>query len=167
MEKMLKSMEEARNAIPEVVRKKLNFMWEHAQKTDGQAVDTKLIAIGIVSDRLNTAISKELGKKVKAEIQYIRFKDVRHFDDVHGVGKENDPNQIPVTKEAFMLLPNVLKNFDEVKKGSETVGRESVKITKHYSDGRIVIANAVLDGGDLTITDMFIKKPAAVSPRNA
>jgi hypothetical protein len=31
--------------------------------------------------------------------------------------------QIPVTKETFMLLPDVLKNFDEVEKGSITVDR--------------------------------------------
>jgi hypothetical protein len=114
--KPLRSMEEARSYISEDTRKKLGLMWEHAQETEYQPVDTKLIPIGRVVENLNKEISRALEMEVKAEKQYIRFKDVRHFDKVHGVSRENDPMQIPVTKETFMLLPDVLKNFDEVEK---------------------------------------------------
>ncbi|GBU25991.1 hypothetical protein R83H12_02666 [Fibrobacteria bacterium R8-3-H12] len=85
---------------------------------------------------------------------------MRHIDEIHGIGNEAKPEQIPVTKEMFMLLRDVLKNFDEVAKGTPTAGRDSVKITKRYLDGRIVIANAILLKGDLAITMMLAKKPA-------
>jgi hypothetical protein len=159
---MLKSMESARNDISENARRKLDKLWELAKTTDGMLKDRDLIRIGLVSDRLNKAMSEALGMEVKAEIQYIRLKDVRHIDEVHGVGNEKDSAQIPVTKDMFMLMPDVLKNFSKVEKGSITIDRPSVKITKHYSDGRIIIADAVLEDGNLNITSMLAKKPTAI-----
>ncbi len=161
------SMNEARATVPENTRNRLGNIWDVAQKTEGKEADRKLISIGKVSNRLNKEASKVLGKEVKAAGQYIRLKDVRHIDERHGVGKETDPKQIPVTKETFTLIPDVLENFDEIQKGSETANRDSVKLTKHYSDGRVIIADAVLEDGNLTITSMFIKSPATVRPKNA
>jgi hypothetical protein len=147
-----KSMEEAENDVPKSTRERLG---------------KKLIPIGDVSIKLNKEISKVLAKEINAKKQNIRLKDVKHIDEVHGVGRENNPSQIPVTKDMFMLVPDVLENFDDVKKGSETVGRESVRVSKNYSDGKAIIANAVLEDGNLSITSMYVKSPTAVRPRAA
>jgi len=165
--KNLPSMEEARAAIPENKRRYFERMWDRAAETEGAKIDRVRMAIGKVNSRLNKEASDVLGKKINAEKQYIRLKDVRHIDEIHGIGKEKDPAQIPVTKEAFILVTDVLENFDEIRKGSETAGRDSVKLTRHYSDGKVVIADAVLEDGNFIITSMFIKRPAAVRPKNA
>jgi hypothetical protein len=162
IKKPLRAMEEAKNYVSEDMRKKLALMWERAHKTEYQPIDTKLVAIGRVSDNLNKEASRVLRKEIKAQKQHIRLKDVRHIDEQHGVGNEKTPTQIPVTKDIFMLIPDVLENFDEVKKGSETVGRDSIRITKNYSDGKIIIADAVLEDGNLTITSMYVKSPTTV-----
>jgi hypothetical protein len=161
----LKSMEEAKNDVPEETRKRLGRIWDYALKQEEPS--TKPVSIGIVSDRLNKAMFKTLGKEVNAKNQCIRLKDVKHIDETHGFGKEKNLAQIPVTKDIFMLIPNVLENFDTVEKGSESVGRKSVKITKHYSDSRVIVADVILEDRNLNITTMYVKSPTAVSPRNA
>jgi hypothetical protein len=157
-----KSMEEAKNGISENVRNRLGKIWDYALKQEEPSI--KPITIGLVNERLNKAISKTLGKEIKAEKQYIRLKDVRHIYEAHGAGKENNPAQIPVTKDIFILIPDVLENFDTIERGSESVGRESVKITKHYSDGRVVVADVILEDGNLNITTIYVKKPYSGKP---
>jgi hypothetical protein len=52
--------------------------------------------------------------------QVITIKRAWHTNKRHGIGKEKYPNQIPVTKETFMLIPDVLKTFDTVERGMDT-----------------------------------------------
>jgi hypothetical protein len=167
-----KSMEEAKNAIPKGVRKRLGFIWDKAlsKTTERTIADTKPIPIGNVSIKLNRAISKTLGKDVNAKKQNITLWQTRHIDKRHGVGKEKYPDQREVTKEIFMLILDVLENFDTVEKGKGTWINEvkpSILISKHYSDGTIIVANAIIDKNTLWIKTMVVKKPTEVSPRAA
>jgi len=144
---------------------RLGEIWDMAQKTEGMEIDRKPIPIGKVSGKLNKEISRVLRKKVKAKNQYITLERARHINERHGVGNEKDSGQIPITKKIFMLIPDVLENFDIVEKGSITFDLPSVKIAKHYSDGTVVVADAVI-GKNLTIKTMWAKKPDTVRPRD-
>jgi hypothetical protein len=174
--KLFKSMEEARNAIPEGVRKKLGNIWDKGVEIKDSAesklpVNNKEIPLSAASRRLNEAIFKALGVKMNITEQIVTIKRAWHTNKKHGVGKEKRLNQIPVTRETFMLIPDVLKNFDTVERGMDTwindKRKSSVVIGKYYSDGRIVLANAIINNNKLKIQTMWIEKPTAVSPRNA
>jgi hypothetical protein len=168
-----KSMEEAKNAIPKGVRKRLGFIWDKAlsKTTERTIADTKPIPIGDISIKLNRAISETLGRVVSIKKQNITLEQARHIYKRHGVGKEKYPDQKEVTKEMFMLIPDVLENFDTIEKGKDTwetsVKKPSILISKRYSDGTIILADAVIDKNTLEIKTMVVKKPTEVSPRAA
>jgi len=119
-----------------------------------------------MNERLNKAIKKALeGKKYKT--QMISLATVRRINEEHGVGNEKRADRIPVTKENFCLLPDILKNFDIVEKGEDlfedNVRKQSVVIRKHYSDGTIAVVNAVNEDS-LEIKDMWVEKPTSPQP---
>jgi hypothetical protein len=174
--KTLKSMEEAKIYVSKGMKSKLGSIWDKGvkikDKTESKLPkNNKEIPLGIPSKELNYAINKALGTEVSITEQVVTIERAWHTEKKHGVGKEKLPNQIPVTKETFMLIPDVLESFDTVERGIDTwiydKRKSSVVIGKRYSDGRIVLANAIVDESKLKIQTMWIEKPAAVSPIHA
>jgi len=128
--------------------------------------------IGQPSVRLKKTINKVIGnvykKKVLSEklpnttIQTVTVERTWHIKNRHGEGKEKLIDQISITKDTFMLIPDVLENFDSVEIARDTWERNrrkpSVTISRHYSDGTIIVADAIIDENTLKIKTMWIEK---------
>lgn len=156
---MLLSMSDALERIPDSQRKVLGDIWDKATALTEDEINcpknNKPIYIAPPTARLKNEIRKFFGKNIKLEKQSISFERVYHISDGHGEYKEHAPEQIPVTKERFILMADVLENFDAVEKRVNN----SVRISKRYSDGEVVVADAILRNGNLAIKTMWIKKP--------
>ena len=178
-EKSLPSMEEARAGVSENAKSRLGKIWDAAKRMFNNArksetsppASNKSISIGRTSENLNKAISEALGTEINTKNQTITLRQVSHISNKHGLGNEKFADQIPVTKETFTLIPDVLENFDTVEKGKDTwIGNErknSVLISKHYSDGSIVLADAIVNDDVLEIKTIVVKKPTEVRPSSA
>jgi len=173
--KKMLSMEEAKANVSEDMKKRLGEIWDNAMcltpKTAELPENNAIIPLGRPSKKLNEAISNALNDKIKTTEQNITLRQVWHMDDKHGKNNEKFSDQNPITKEIFMLIPDVLENFDKIKEGKRTwkynKEHRSVLISKEYSDGTVILADAVIDGSKLEIKTMILKKPAEVRPTNA
>jgi len=159
----LPSMEEARQAIPEGRRKYFEGIWDSGQMvtraTMNDPKNNRPVFIPPPTRRMKDELARLFGKDVKAERQSITFERAHHISERHGVGNEKQADQKPVTRETFVLIPDILANFDSVEKRPNN----SVQISKEYSDGRMVVADAVLSDGNLEIKTMWIKSPAGTN----
>ena len=177
------SMEEAKINVSEDMKKKLGEIWDKglliANKAEARLPENnKSESLGHPNKRLRDAIDKELkkiSKSLNADankiIQNVTIERGWHAKNKHGEGKEKLGNQISITKEIFILIPDVLETFDSVEIGRDTWEgnrrKHSVTISKSYSDGTIILADAIIDENTLKIKTMWIERPAGVSSRNA
>jgi len=114
-----------------------------------------------MNERLSDAIKKALEEK-KYKSHVISLATVRRINEEHGVGNEKRADRIPLTKEDFCLLPDVLEKFDTVEKGEDlcedNIMKQSVIIKKRYLDGTISVVEAE-NKDNLEIKDMWVEKP--------
>jgi len=173
--KILLSMREAQTLVSREMKARLGKIWKKAmqitKKTEYLPENNISIPIGHPTAKLNNAISNALKEEINATEQNITLRQVWHMDDKHGACNEKYPDQNPVTEEIFILIPNILENFDTVIEGRRTwkdnKENRSVLISKGYYDGTVILADAIIDGNRLEIKTMVVKKPTEVSPRNA
>jgi len=138
------SMEEALESVPEKIRVKLGHGWNMA--TTEKKDPHRRLYFNRPSQRLVNEVNMVLGEYLDIDNQFITHGHIRHINKEHGIGRETSSNQIPVTENVFTLIPHTLENFDNVEKSPRKTsdGHEVVKITKQYSDGQVVIADAIL-----------------------
>jgi hypothetical protein len=152
----LKSMEEARLDLPHSRRKFFARIWDEATHQIGGNVFHQYI-LGTPTPQLISAIEGVLGRPIKAKRQIIQLGYVKHINNRHGAGGAVVNGQVPITKELFALIPDVLENFDSVEKGHATSGGDGVLIRRRYSDGAAVLVNAVANRGNLEIRSFRIE----------
>lgn len=175
--KKLLSLEEARASVSKSLKDRLGKIWDKAmsvtEETQNLPENIKRYPIERPTTELNKAIQNALANKsLNPRKQSINLRQIWHIHDRHGEGNESYADQNPVTKETFMLIPDVLKNFDSVKKGKWTVdsnkqNTRSVEISKAYSDGTVILADAIVDNDGLEIKTMVLKKPTEVRSKHA
>jgi hypothetical protein len=155
--KRLPSMAEARKDILSSQRKYLERVWDgalnHPEKSPSHS-----FFIGVPTPKLVSEISRVLGRPVNSKRQVVELGYVRHIKKRHGEGGTAIDGKVPITKELFALIPDILKNFDSVKAGHETTGGDGVLITRNYSDGTGIIVEAVPVKGDLEIRSFRIEE---------
>ena len=153
----LKSMEEARRDVLLSQRKHLEKIWDEAvNKEGGNAY--KIYFIGNPAQKLLDEIETVLGRPVNAKKQLIQLGYIRHINSRHGIGGVAVDGQVPITRETFALIPDVLKSFDSVEKGHDTRGGDGILIRKRYSDGTAVLVNVVPINGNLEIRSFRVDK---------
>jgi hypothetical protein len=162
--KRLPSMAEARRGVPEDLRDRLEKVWDTVNA--GKGNPWARFYFDKPSKRLVDEIKRATGKDFSIDNQIITLGHIRHINKRHGVDGEIK-SQVPVTKEVFAVIPDALKNFDTVEKsGKASRGDDVVKIKKRYSDGTMIIADAVLrkndaqrpNHADLEIRTVYIDK---------
>jgi len=144
-EKPKPSMEEARQNVPEEKRRWLNNVWNSAIAGKGRA--NRPVYFNKPNKKLNAEVSRVFGKEINIDNQSVTLGYVRHINNYHGVDSPYlGKDEIPVTKDVFALIPDVLENFDTIEKSNKqtTRGEDAIKITKHYSDGTMTIVDAVV-----------------------
>ncbi len=73
-------------------------------------------------------------------MQTIDQDQLNHALEEHGVGKETRPNQIPITKDDLKRIPDVLSDYDEIRRGlgkPDGKQQEGVIFCKKYDDGTV------------------------------
>jgi len=156
MERNLKTIEEARKGLLRSQRKHLESIWDEAiSQTGGNAYKTYFI--GNLTPRLIEGLESALCRPINAKKQLVKLGYIRHINKRHGAGGTAVKGQIPITKELFALIPDVLDNFDFVDKGHKTTDGDGVLIRKRYSDGIAVLISAVPAKGSLEIRSFRIE----------
>jgi len=170
------NLDEARTSVPKGLRDRLEKIWDRAmavtEETQYLPENIKSHRIGEPTKRLNDAVKEVLKdiprfNNLTLTKQSINLRQTWHIYGRHGDGNENYADQNPITKETFTLIPNVLEDFDTVKKGKWTKnskGRDvpSIEIYKVYSNGTIILADAIIENNELEIKTMVLKKPTEV-----
>ena len=173
MEKSLQTMEEARASIPESTRARLEKVFEIA--IVGKGSPDRKVYFDKPNDNLKAEVNKILGKDVNIDNQVITLGYIRHINNRHGIKNPKlGKNEIPVTKELFALIPDVLNNFNIVEKSNSKTsrGEDVVKITRQYSDGTMTIVDAIIkkdqnsNNANLAIRTIYVDKSGgrAVAP---
>ena len=73
-------------------------------------------------------------------MQTIDQDQLNHALEEHGVGKETRPNQIPITEEDLKRIPDVLADYDDIRRGlgkADGKQQEGVIFRKKYDDGTV------------------------------
>ena len=73
-------------------------------------------------------------------MQTIDQDQLNHALEEHGVGKETRPNQIPITEEDLKRIPDVLADYDDIRRGlgkADGKQQEGVIFCKKYDDGTV------------------------------
>ena len=79
-------------------------------------------------------------KVTAGTMQTIDQDQLNHALEDHGVGKETRPNQIPITKEDLKRIPDVLADYDDIRRGlgkADGKQQEGVVFCKKYDDGTV------------------------------
>lgn len=66
---------------------------------------------------------------------FINPNNIRHAWNRHGVNKEKDKTQIPLTKDDFLMIPEVIANPTKILKAESNAKGRGVKFIKQYEDG--------------------------------
>lgn len=72
----------------------------------------------------------------------VSVKQLHHALERHGIGKEQDPDSIPITKDDLRRIPDILSDYDSIEPASgkeEGKRTEAILIKKSYPDGTIVV----------------------------
>jgi hypothetical protein len=153
----LPSIEEARKNVPNSYRKHLEAIWDESIGQNNKSA-TYQFSLGSPSPELVSEISRILGRPVNSRKHIIELGYVRHIKKRHGENGAAIEGNVPITKELFALISDILKNFDSVATGHRTRGEEAVLIKRHYSDGTGIIVEAVPVKDNLEIRSFRIER---------
>lgn len=151
------SMEEALKGVPNGYRKHLEAIWDESIGQNNKSA-TYQFSLGSPSPELVSEISKVLGRPVNSRKQIIELGYVRHIKKRHGENGTAIEGNIPINKELFALISDILKNFDSVAIGHRTRGEEAVLIKKNYSDGTGIIVETVPVKDNLGIRSFRVER---------
>ena len=117
----------------------------------------KIIVLGEVDSEIVKEAQKH-GLDVHGYKHVIDTSSVRHILNEHGVGKEKDKKQIPVTEKDFEKIPEIIETYDELEFGTTTNrGTNAVTYIKVY-DKRVYYVEEIRTGRkQLAAFTMYIK----------
>ena len=89
----------------------------------------------LISAHNRNKVNRLLNKKI--EHYFFNSDDVRHIWNNHGIGNETDPKQIPLCKDDFCRLPEILATPTTITySGTNCKNGQSVTFSKVYNDDR-------------------------------
>jgi hypothetical protein len=99
---------------------------------------------------------KQGGVDVSGYSHVIDSSAVRHVLNRHGSVSELQKGQLPVTKEDFAQLPNIVTNPDAVQYAGKTkIGRDAVQYLKRVGNDVVVVEEARTGRKQLALTSMW------------
>lgn len=119
------------------------------------------VTLGKVSKEEAAAIKKATGLDVEGYVHIWSSNDVRHVFRRHGVGNENQEDQIGLTPEDIVEAVQVIQSPHKIEIGSPSnEGLPSIRYIKKQPDGTITVAEVVRDvKKTLSIKTMWKKHP--------
>ncbi|WP_288946714.1 LPD38 domain-containing protein [uncultured Megasphaera sp.] len=119
------------------------------------------VTLGKVSKEEAAAIKKATGLDVEGYVHIWSSNDVRHVFRRHGVGNENEEDQIGLTPEDIVEAVQVIQSPHKIEIGSPSnEGLPSIRYIKKQPDGTITVAEVVRDAKKtLSIKTMWKKHP--------
>ena len=105
--------------------------WKNEPKDLGEVSQTLADEIRVVNPDMQVTAGT---------MQTIDQDQLNHALEDHGVGKETRPNQIPITVDDLKRIPEVLSDYDEIRRGlgkADGKQQEGVIFRKKYSDGTV------------------------------
>jgi len=153
----LQTMEEALANVPDKLKTWISGVWKAITK--GKKINPKYQQdMGKVSTKTKEAVKEFYGKNVSRQI--MKPENLRHIYERHGKYPKTEikNEQIPITADIAATIPDVLKNPDNVRKGTPTKkgGYETVILSKKYADGSFHIVNAILKNNVLEIYTAYV-----------
>ena len=95
----------------------------------------KIECTELISAHNRNKVNNLLNKKI--EHYYFNADDVRHIWNNHGMGNERDKKQIPLCKDDFYRLPEILASPTNITySGANCKNGQSVTFSKVFDDGK-------------------------------
>ncbi len=134
--------------------------WKNGRKShEGEKLEK--LYLGKTTDIANEDISNILGYDVEGRDFIITNDGIRHIFDHHGNNQvEINRGNLPLTKEVIDMLPEIVANPDDVRKGEMGKdGRQGIEFEKRLPDGSVIYIQFDNSGrGTLEGKTLYIKK---------
>ena len=168
--------------LPDILRQELKangYVFAHEAKefiAESLNINNapKTLLLRQVSDKEVRSIMKVTGIDVSGYSHALNSSDIRHILNSHGVGKEKQKDQIPLTEDDLSLIPDILDSPEEITKGSPSYrGEPTIRYIKSDPSGSYTVVEVVKQKGKLlSVKTMWKKRIAenyadiAVSPHH-
>lgn len=122
---------------------------------------TEEMMLRAVVDEEATLILERTGINVKGYRHVLQSNNLRHILLEHGIGKEQNENQVPLTETDLALIPDILNSPEVIEKGTPTKqGVPSIRYEKTDSSGTTTVVEVVSDSKKkLIVKTMWRKSP--------
>lgn len=133
------------NAVWQKAKEKISSLFDFAIKNRSE-YDWEDIA-SISKEEANN-IRQKTGIDIDEDYKHVIESDaINHIMNRHGNGGSGiTGNQIPVTKADFELIPDIIVNPDNIRKGDTVDGKERILYEKKFEDGTTVFIEEVRTG---------------------
>ena len=150
----------------EIIKNNISNAFERVmnKKTTGQNT-----FVGKLTDYAKNKIESILGRKITNTKQILTENDIEHMWKHSNPEKEAKRNQIPLTKDDLLKIPEILQNPDEIVKGEKHYNKtakkseDSVWFRKTFEDGVNTLVEIVPEGNNNLIIKTMWKEPVGVN----
>lgn len=128
----------------------------------------KKLSISKVNQKQIEDIQEKTGIEINESYKHvIDFSAIRHTLQRHGEQQEKNHDQIPVTKEDFEKIPEILETYDEIYKGETSRrGIERIVYRKRYNGTTYYIEEVRNKKKDLALKTMYKKRSGEQLPKS-
>ena len=158
-------------SVSSYVNKSQKHSFEKVKQDIGRLYDKKDTETGPYSWKDYALVSPQLAKKIKEitgldvsnYVHSITTDGIKHADKTHGVGNEKDPKQIPIIKEDFLLIPDVIRTPDSIsisKEKTKGTHLHAIRFGKKFGDTIYVVEEIRAGRKKLAFKTMYKVKAA-------
>ena len=133
-------------------------------KATSQGLIKKIISPA--SERLISDLNNE-GVSIDSSYNHtIDNSGVRHILKQHGTSKEYKRGQIPITEDDFLLIEDIINNYDEILTEQNKRGQDVIVYVKSYPDGTTYYVEEVRVGRKELAADSMYKRKNRLTDAN-
>jgi hypothetical protein len=125
---------------------------------------TKRADYADVSDAEAAKIRAATGRDVRGYKHTLDQDTIRHIEKRHGAGREQRPDQEPITKADYAKIPDIITSPDKIEAGRSSRGLPTIKYTKKIGSDHMFVEEEWTAQRRL-VAKTFWKKKAALGNR--
>ena len=122
------------------------------------------ITFNKVTDNIVQRVKALLKIDVSNRVHELVDNDIRHMINEHGDPiKEAKKDQIAITVEDILKIPDILELYDDIVKGNSNKNNETIRYIKKYEDGITYLVEVVAEKSNTLNIKTMWKKPTTLT----
>ncbi|MDR2390739.1 MAG: hypothetical protein LBE84_03540, partial [Planctomycetota bacterium] len=115
--------------------------------------------IGSVTAETAKRVKEKTGIDITGYTFVIDSSGIKHALDKHGVGKETEGDQQPITRDDFILIPEVLAHPEQIESaGKNDMGNDLIRFSKNFNGMLYVVEERRTGRRKLALQTIYKKK---------